>query len=204
MIHHPKIIELQRVWWMTWRKCTENLVERMSKINMKLIKCRKRNSRVRYIGAQFFQEVQKNEEFSFFLKISFFILILIIFWNWFFLKRHSTSPPCGNQVDGLPHDVHSKTPSGTASPRPESDPKTTTRTLWPPTELRTFFLFLRIQFSKEAVGENVSGNSRNSFEYEVEALFGENSYNRKVIQVPVFFWSWHFSRCQRWASAAVP
>ena len=25
------------------------------------------------------------------------------------MKRHSTSPPCGNQVDGLPHDVHTET-----------------------------------------------------------------------------------------------
>ena len=24
-------------------------------------------------------------------------------------QRHSTSPPCGNQVDGLPHDVHTET-----------------------------------------------------------------------------------------------
>ena len=25
------------------------------------------------------------------------------------MKRHSTSPPCGNLVDGLPHDCHTKT-----------------------------------------------------------------------------------------------
>ena len=25
------------------------------------------------------------------------------------MKRHSTSPPCGNLVDGLPHDCHTET-----------------------------------------------------------------------------------------------
>ena len=25
------------------------------------------------------------------------------------MKGHSTSPPCGNLVDGLPHDCHTKT-----------------------------------------------------------------------------------------------
>ena len=25
------------------------------------------------------------------------------------MKRHSTSPPCGNLVDGLPHDSHTET-----------------------------------------------------------------------------------------------
>ena len=25
------------------------------------------------------------------------------------MKMHSTSPPCGNLVDGLPHDCHTKT-----------------------------------------------------------------------------------------------
>ena len=25
------------------------------------------------------------------------------------MKRHSTSPPCGNMVDGLPHDCYRKT-----------------------------------------------------------------------------------------------
>ena len=29
-------------------------------------------------------------------------------YNWG-MKRHSTSPPCGNLVDGLPHDCHTKT-----------------------------------------------------------------------------------------------
>ena len=24
------------------------------------------------------------------------------------MKRHSTSPPCGNLVDGLPHDCHTE------------------------------------------------------------------------------------------------
>ena len=27
----------------------------------------------------------------------------------FWMKRHSTSPPCGNLVDGLPHDCHTET-----------------------------------------------------------------------------------------------
>ena len=26
-----------------------------------------------------------------------------------FLKKHSTSPPCGNLADGLPHDCHTET-----------------------------------------------------------------------------------------------
>ena len=25
------------------------------------------------------------------------------------MRRHSTSPPCGNLVDGLPHDCHTET-----------------------------------------------------------------------------------------------
>ena len=25
------------------------------------------------------------------------------------MERHSTSPPCGNLVDGLPHDCHTET-----------------------------------------------------------------------------------------------
>ena len=25
------------------------------------------------------------------------------------MKKHSTSPPCGNLVDGLPHDCHTET-----------------------------------------------------------------------------------------------
>ena len=25
------------------------------------------------------------------------------------IERHSTSPPCGNLVDGLPHDCHTET-----------------------------------------------------------------------------------------------
>ena len=32
-----------------------------------------------------------------------------IFDETFFMKRHSTSPPCGNLVDGLPHDCHTET-----------------------------------------------------------------------------------------------
>ena len=27
----------------------------------------------------------------------------------FGIERHSTSPPCGNLVDGLPHDCHTET-----------------------------------------------------------------------------------------------
>ena len=82
----------------------------MLKINMELIKRRKRNSRVRSIGAHFFSGSSKNEKFSFFENFIFYF-DFVYFSGIYFFKRHSTSPPCGNQVDGLPHDVHTETVS---------------------------------------------------------------------------------------------
>ena len=65
----------------------------MLKINMELIKSKNANATTRPIGSQIFENLRKLKNFKIFLKSHFF-------------KRHSTSPPCGNQVDGLPHDVH--------------------------------------------------------------------------------------------------
>ena len=50
-----------------------------------------------------FRKFKKNEEFQD------FSIFFFDFENFIFLTRHSTSPPCGNQVDGLPHDVHTET-----------------------------------------------------------------------------------------------
>ena len=40
---------------------------------------------------------------------NFKIFSKIDFFKNFFYEKHSTSPPCGNQVDGLPHDCHTET-----------------------------------------------------------------------------------------------
>ena len=55
-----------------------------------------------------FWKFEKNEEFSFWE---------IVFSIFFSMKRHSTSPPCGNQVDGVSHDVqHTETVAKPARP----------------------------------------------------------------------------------------
>ena len=65
------------------------------------------------IGSMRFQISRNFEKMRIFKKIS------RIFENFRFfkkereenweIKRHSTSPPCGNLVDGLPHDCHTET-----------------------------------------------------------------------------------------------
>ena len=73
---------------------------------MEPIKCRKGNVSARFIGAHFFRKFRKCrilENFDF-LKISKEEFAIV-----FFVKKHSTSPPCGNLVDGLPHDCHTET-----------------------------------------------------------------------------------------------
>ena len=60
------------------------------------------------IGAQNFWKCQKMKNFIIFLKKYFFPKIRQIEKNTC-LKKHSTSPPCGNLVDGLPHDCHTET-----------------------------------------------------------------------------------------------
>ena len=39
------------------------------------------------------------------------------------VRRHSTSPPCGNLVDGLPHDCHTETIAKPARPGPARNDK---------------------------------------------------------------------------------
>ena len=40
-----------------------------------------------------------------------------------FVEKHSTSPPCGNLVDGLPHDCHTETIAKPARPGPAENGK---------------------------------------------------------------------------------
>ena len=74
----------------------------MLEIDMEMIKCMKCNASVRLMRSQIFRKLRKMKNFKIFRNFLFFE-------NFIFLKRHSTSPPCGNQVDGLPHDVHTET-----------------------------------------------------------------------------------------------
>ena len=70
---------------------------------MKLIKDENANATTRSIGSQILENLRKIKNFKIFLV---FFIFYYFFENPLSLKRHSTSPPCGNQVDGLPHDVH--------------------------------------------------------------------------------------------------
>ena len=71
----------------------------MLKINIELIKHENANATTRPIGSQIFENLRKLKNFK----------IFSYFFVFHFLKRQSTSPLCGNQVDGLPHDVHTET-----------------------------------------------------------------------------------------------
>ena len=80
------------------------------KINMDVIKCGKRNATTRLMRFQNFWELRKNENFrENFEKYGNFEFHRIKREEVYEMKRHSTSPPCGNLVDGLPHDCHMKT-----------------------------------------------------------------------------------------------
>ena len=81
----------------------------MLEININVLKRRKRNTRARLIGAQNFPErsyfceifkisrkPRENTQFDKFQKDQQKVK------SW----RHSTSVPCGNLVDGFPHDCH--------------------------------------------------------------------------------------------------
>ena len=46
------------------------------------------------------------------------------------MKRHSTSPPCGNLVDGLPHDCHTKTIAKRARVEPRTQVHVTMKKLF--------------------------------------------------------------------------
>ena len=70
-------------------------------MNIEVIKYENDNATTISMIYQNFGKFQKMKNFKIFLKID-------IFLN-FFCEKHSTSPPCGNLVDGLPHDCHTKT-----------------------------------------------------------------------------------------------
>ena len=86
-------------------KCTENVVERMLEMEIKieLIKRENANAATRSI---IYQNLKNLRKVKFFWKFHFLFDFPFIFE--IFLKRHSTSPPCGNLVDGLPHDCHTE------------------------------------------------------------------------------------------------
>ena len=77
------------------------------KINIKLIKDENAHVTTRSIGSQILENLRKIKNFNIFF--DFFYYLSLSFENPLYLNRHSTSHPCGNQVDGLPHDVHTKT-----------------------------------------------------------------------------------------------
>ena len=76
----------------------------MLKIDIELIKHENANATTRPIGFQIFENLRKMKNFETFFRKFFFYFFILKFL--IFLTRHSTSPPCGNQVDGLAHDVH--------------------------------------------------------------------------------------------------
>ena len=90
-----------------WEKCTENLVERMLKININVFNCKNENATTRPMISQNFRTFQKmrisekiskkKRNFEFYKRERSEV---------YRMERHSTSPPCGNLVDGLPHDCH--------------------------------------------------------------------------------------------------
>ena len=65
------------------------------------------------IGSMRFQISRNFEKMKIFRKISRILEFLEFFkkerQDNRGMERHSTSPPCGNLVDGLPHDCHTKT-----------------------------------------------------------------------------------------------
>ena len=88
-------------------KCTENLVERMLKININVFNCKNENATTRPMISQNFRTFQKmriSEKFSKkYRNFEFYKRERSAVYR---MERHSTSPPCGNLVDGLPHDCH--------------------------------------------------------------------------------------------------
>ena len=77
----------------------------MLKIYIELIKHENANATTRPIGFQIFENLRKMKNFKIFENLFF----LFYFENFIFSTKHSTSLSCGNQVDGLPHDVHTET-----------------------------------------------------------------------------------------------
>ena len=79
----------------------------MLKISMNVIKYKKANTSDRLMGFQIFEKLErmrifekipKNIEISNFIEDEDKKI--------YGMEMHSTSPPCGNLVDGLPHDCH--------------------------------------------------------------------------------------------------
>ena len=76
--------------------------------------------------------------------------------------RHSTSPPCGNLVDGLPHDCHTKTIAKRARVEPRTQVHTT----------------MKYMFSIIFRKGHALGNFRNSFRSYIEDLDGDNKIEK--------------------------
>ena len=91
-----------------WEKCTENLVERILKIDMNVLKCEKHNATARPMIFQALTKFRKDENFrenfEKYRNFEFHRRKSRVYR----MERHSTSPPCGNLVDGLPHDCHTE------------------------------------------------------------------------------------------------
>ena len=100
-----------------------------------------------------FSKIPEKWRISRFFEEIIFILFFVLFWKFHFLMRHSTSPPCGNQVDGLPHDVHN-TGAALASWGPKK--------CWHLCNFRGFFLKVMHSYIKrKAVGIFRSKFSKN-------------------------------------------
>ena len=78
------------------------------------------------------------------------------------MTRHSASPPCGNLVDGLPHDCHSETVAKRAIVGPRTP----------------VLLTMKHMFSNVFTNEYVPVNFRISFRYDIEASFGANNITK--------------------------
>ena len=79
----------------------------MLKIDIDVIKCRNANVSASPLRSQIFENLGKMKVFKIFLNYLFHFSYC--FRNSIFSEKHSTSPPCGNLVDGLPHDCHTET-----------------------------------------------------------------------------------------------
>ena len=111
MVKHWKILSSYRCFdGSPWEKCTENLVEHMLKINTNVVRCRNDNAIAAPLRSQIFENFEKMKNFQ--ENIENFRNFGISSegrQEWRGMTRHSTSPPCGNLVDGLPHDCHTET-----------------------------------------------------------------------------------------------
>ena len=78
----------------------------MLKINMNVFKCKNDNASAAPLRSQIFENFEKmkkfKENFEKYRSFEFHRRKIRSLG----MKRHSTSPPCGNLVDGLPHDCH--------------------------------------------------------------------------------------------------